>query len=482
MPGKKLTQLTPTTSLSDNDLLYVVDISAATNEKSKGITKSDLAALIGTTAASTSPVENEYADITALLADQGNQTTSFLQYVADASDDPNVASGEGYYEKLATSTATLADDYRLLTSTEVYVVAESNHYRIFKIQDIQDEGTPLTSVGGGKISFEYSGTDVTAVFFNKIYTDAIAEFYGKDVNISFYNRNTKKYETESITSGSWTTVNTDYYRAAVTGTNIQIADLTSADAIEFFIVEAAAGNIYTVNGSIPTTTNRLVTIPSGSTLTFNAISTQLNIADTIVTIGGSINGSTTLNDTTGEALLDYQTRVEVHANEGIRLRNFGTAYYHDITSESTGNNMASFQNSSGTIAWLSDTLQKVKISLSSAQVLALNTTPINAISAQGVGTIIVPVKITAVLTYGTVAFDNFGLKVKTSGLTVNHVLFHDSFITGTSNQIRTITCDSAGTTVDNLAINTPILITAGSDGTVGDGTIDIYITYEVITL
>ena len=86
------------------------------------------------------------------------------------------------------------------------------------------------------------------------------------------------------------------------------------------------------------------------------------------------------------------------------------------------------------------------------------------------------------LTYGTVAFDNFGLKVKTSGLTVNHVLFHDSFITGTSNQIRTITCDSAGTTVDNLAINTPILITAGSDGTVGDGTIDIYITYEVITL
>lgn len=241
MAGRKLSDLTTTTSLSDNDLVYVVDVSAAAGSKSKGIAKSDLAALMGTTAAATQPVETEYADITALLADQGNQTTGFLQYVVDASDDPNIASGEAYYEKLATSTATLADDYRLLSDTEVTIITDSNSYRVFRIQDIQDEGTPLTSVGGGKVSFEYSGANVTAILFNKLYTDAIEEFYGKDVSIRFHNRTTKRYETEAVASTAWTTVNTNYYRAEVTGTNIQIADLSANNRLEFFIVEAAAG-------------------------------------------------------------------------------------------------------------------------------------------------------------------------------------------------------------------------------------------------
>ena len=89
MAGRKLTELTTTESLSSNDLVYVVDIDAAAGSKSKGITKANLAAQMGTSVASSEPVENEYADITALLADQGNQTTAFLQYVIDASADPN---------------------------------------------------------------------------------------------------------------------------------------------------------------------------------------------------------------------------------------------------------------------------------------------------------------------------------------------------------------------------------------------------------
>lgn len=42
MPGKKLSQLTETQSLSNDDLIYVVDVSAATNAKSKGITRENL--------------------------------------------------------------------------------------------------------------------------------------------------------------------------------------------------------------------------------------------------------------------------------------------------------------------------------------------------------------------------------------------------------------------------------------------------------
>lgn len=239
MPGRRTTELTTTASLSNDDLLYVVDVSATTGEKSKGITKSDLAALIGTSAASSSPIENEYADITALLADQGNQTTSFLQYVIDASDDPNIASGDAYYEKKTTSTATLADDYRLLSDTETTVVVNSNNYRTLKIQDVS--ATSVTSVSGGKVSFEYTGANATAIIFNKLMTDALIDFYATDVDIVFYNKGSKKYETESIASGAWTTVNTDYYRGAFTGTKIQTADLTSADDLDFFIMPSTAG-------------------------------------------------------------------------------------------------------------------------------------------------------------------------------------------------------------------------------------------------
>jgi len=246
MAGRKLTELTTTESLSSEDLVYVVDIDAAAGLKSKGITKANLAAQMGTSVASSEPVENEYANIAALIADQGSQTTSFLQYVVDASADPNIASGEAYYEKLATSTGILADDYRLLSDTEVEVVRDSNSYRVFRIQAIQDDGTPLTSVNGGRISFEYSGTDVTAILFNQRYTDAILEFYGKDVNVRFYNRSTRVYQTEAVASGAWTTVSTNYYRAAVTGTNIQIADLSVNNRVEFFIVEASSGGLTSI--------------------------------------------------------------------------------------------------------------------------------------------------------------------------------------------------------------------------------------------
>lgn len=59
-------------------------------------------------------IENSYADIAALTADQGNQTNTALQHVADASADPNVTSGYAYYEYLGTTTPSIAD-YRLVS-------------------------------------------------------------------------------------------------------------------------------------------------------------------------------------------------------------------------------------------------------------------------------------------------------------------------------------------------------------------------------
>jgi len=240
MAGQKLTALTTTQTLADDDLVYVVtDIS--TTPTSKGIAKADLVADIGTSPVATNPVENSYLTIAEMLADQANQTATFFQYVLD-----DGTGSEAYYEKLSTTSANIAD-YRKLSDTETEIIRDSNSYRVFRIEAIQDDGTPLTTVSGGRISFEYSGTDVTAILFNSRYTDAIEEFYNKDVNVRFYNRTTRKYQTESIGSGAWTTVNTNFYRGAVTGTNIQISDLTVDDRVEFFMLEASGGQVNTIN-------------------------------------------------------------------------------------------------------------------------------------------------------------------------------------------------------------------------------------------
>lgn len=63
------------------------------------------------------PVENTYSNISALLADQNNQSVGFLQYVQDASADFAVVSGDAYYEKTATSTASL-NNYTKLTENQ----------------------------------------------------------------------------------------------------------------------------------------------------------------------------------------------------------------------------------------------------------------------------------------------------------------------------------------------------------------------------
>jgi len=73
-------------------------------------------------------IENEYLDITAMLADQGNQTINALQYVAEAGDDPDIEDGGAYYRKLTSSTATLADDYDRLTAAQVAVIQSESPF------------------------------------------------------------------------------------------------------------------------------------------------------------------------------------------------------------------------------------------------------------------------------------------------------------------------------------------------------------------
>lgn len=71
-------------------------------------------------------IENTYATIAAMLADQANQTEKAIQFVTDASADVTVDSGYAYYE-LAASTGVIGD-YRKLSEQETMVFADDSIY------------------------------------------------------------------------------------------------------------------------------------------------------------------------------------------------------------------------------------------------------------------------------------------------------------------------------------------------------------------
>lgn len=122
----------------------------------------------------------------------------------------------------------------------------------------------------------------------------------------------------------------------------------------------------------------------------------------------------------------------------------------------------------------------VKVSLTSAEILALNTTPKTLIAAGGTGTVIVPISILCNFTYGTTTYATF-----TSGrfkfFAISGNIASNSIIGSVSNIISIQPIVS--TSFSTLPINTAFIYDISSGNpTTGDGTLDIYITYCLVTL
>lgn len=121
---------------------------------------------------------------------------------------------------------------------------------------------------------------------------------------------------------------------------------------------------------------------------------------------------------------------------------------------------------------------KAKVSLSSAQILALNTTPIQAIAAPGAGKIIIIESMTSKLIYNTTDYAGpAALQLVCNGDT--GILAYTSILTLSSTAIYNSKPGLNVVQLENKAVD---LYAPTSDPTLGDSTIDVYITYQIITL
>lgn len=121
----------------------------------------------------------------------------------------------------------------------------------------------------------------------------------------------------------------------------------------------------------------------------------------------------------------------------------------------------------------------VKASLSSAEILALDATPKTLIAAQGAGTFIRLHAVTMKLNYGTTTYTGGALRVKyTSG--GSFVIINSSY----TNSSSIIFNPALATTqiFTTSAENDSLVMDAASTVSVGDGTLDVYLTYSVISL
>ena len=152
----------------------------------------------------------------------------------------------------------------------------------------------------------------------------------------------------------------------------------------------------------------------------------------------------------------------------------------------TGNRVYQLPDANGTLALTSDiptgSVLTTKVTLSSAQILSLSpVSGVTLIPAAGAGTIINPINFNLHYNAGTTVYTNNGININyASG---GSYLVNTSFFLNQSFGLFTRNAGAPSNGVwYNGAINSDLVLK--SNGTIlgGDGTLDIYITYQIITL
>lgn len=129
--------------------------------------------------------------------------------------------------------------------------------------------------------------------------------------------------------------------------------------------------------------------------------------------------------------------------------------------------------------------QTVKVTVSSAELLALATTPKDLIAAQGAGLAIDLNRYSIKLTYGTTPYDFASLISINfeSNLTNNYTIsqFSTSIFNSPNSVSGSASPSSIGST-DRLKANEKLQLTTSTNPTQGDGVLTLWLTYTTIVL
>jgi len=128
-------------------------------------------------------------------------------------------------------------------------------------------------------------------------------------------------------------------------------------------------------------------------------------------------------------------------------------------------------------------LKEASLTIASADVLQLNSTPLTIVPAQGVGTAIEVISASVKIDFNTTAYaTNVNLTVGCSGATdVQHALQCLNSTVATNRRLNGQT--ATGTTDTQYLENTAVEVTvATGNPTAGDSDITVYVVYRVITL
>lgn len=128
--------------------------------------------------------------------------------------------------------------------------------------------------------------------------------------------------------------------------------------------------------------------------------------------------------------------------------------------------------------WTDQTIQTVKVTLSSAEVLALNSSPKVLIAAPGAGKVIQIINAYLYLDYNSTTY----LVATDLNISCNGYVLGTSsgFLTNASDGFGSITPNSANTNTDQ--VNKSLDLTTSVDPTTGNSPVYVYVTYRIITL
>lgn len=128
---------------------------------------------------------------------------------------------------------------------------------------------------------------------------------------------------------------------------------------------------------------------------------------------------------------------------------------------------------------ISSGLTEIKISLTQSQIIGLSSSPVLAIPSPGVGKAIFVDSLCAKMTYGTTQYDGGAdIRVKCGTLTDYQLVV--TILSATFSKFAK--GNAPFLSGSQLAENDAIYLQTTADATVGDSTVDVYLTYHTITL